>query len=57
MTRLFAALALVALMGCGADGPPIRPPADLGVSIGSGGVSTSARVSGSSGPVTVSVGL
>jgi hypothetical protein len=50
-------LALAALAACGAAGEPLRPTANLGLSIGSGGVQTNASVGASQGPVTVSVGL
>ncbi|MBT8411301.1 MAG: hypothetical protein KJP02_05830 [Octadecabacter sp.] len=56
MTR--AALAfctLVLFAACGADGAPFRPTADAGVSIGTGGVSTSASVGATNG--TFSMGL
>ena len=55
--RWFAIVALVAVAACGADGEPIRPVANVGVTLGSGGVSTSASVGASAGPVTVAIGL
>ena len=57
MTRILAALALVALAACGADGEPVQPTANLGINVGTSGVSTSASVGVSTGPVTVNVGL
>jgi len=56
--KIFAALGLIAVLAsCGADGAPLRPSANLGLSIGPDGVTPSANVSANSGPVTVSVGL
>ncbi len=57
MKPLAAFLALVILAGCGADGAPIRPKANVGVGIGPNGLTTSARVGANKGPVSVSVGL
>ncbi len=48
---------VVMLASCGAQNDPIRPTANLGLSIGSGGVTPSANVSAQSGPLTVSLGL
>lgn len=53
MTRAALILAVVALTGCGADGPPITPSVNTTVSVGSEGVRTSTGVTVSSGPVTV----
>lgn len=53
MIRVICALSLLGLIGCGADGAPIRPTADANVSIGTGGISTSAGVSISKGPISV----
>ncbi|MEL6609453.1 MAG: hypothetical protein AAFO93_11145 [Pseudomonadota bacterium] len=56
--RLVIGLAVAALLAsCGADGEPIRPSANVGVSLGSGGLSTSASVGASQGPVSIRVGL
>ena len=49
-------LLLVVLAGCGADGAPFKPSANLGLSIGSNGVTTNASVGASNGPVTISIG-
>lgn len=57
MKRLLALGSFALLVGCGADGAPIRPEARVGVSLGSEGVSSSAQVTASQGPLTVSVGL
>jgi len=55
--RILSALALVAgLTACGADGPPIRPTAGIGVSVGTGGVSVGGSVGANVGGVNVSVG-
>jgi hypothetical protein len=48
---------LLALAGCGADGEPVRPTANAGVSINSNGIYPSARVGVSTGPFWLSLGL
>ncbi len=55
MRKLAAILGLIALAGCGAAGAPLRPVANLGLSFGSGGVSTSCSVGGTNGTVSVNV--
>ncbi|MFQ1699470.1 hypothetical protein ACJ5NV_02630 [Loktanella agnita] len=45
------------LAGCGADGAPMRPSANVGMSVGSNGVSTSTVVGASNGTVSVGVGF
>ena len=50
-------IAILALGACGVDGEPIRPSANVGVSIGKGGVNTSASVGASKGPFSVILGL
>ncbi|MBE0414439.1 hypothetical protein [Yoonia sp.] len=57
MRRLALIIVVGALAGCGADGPPWRPSANVGLSLGSGGVSPSASLGASNGPVTVGVGF
>ncbi len=57
MTTVLKALALLALVGCGAAGEPLRPTANLGLSIGSNGVTPSASIGAQSGPVSINVGL
>lgn len=49
--------AMVILAGCGADGPPFVPTLSTGLTVGTGGVSTSTRVGASNGTVSVGVGL
>lgn len=46
-----------ALAACGADGAPMRPSANVGMSVGSNGVSTSTVVGASNGTVSVGVGF
>ncbi|MEP4195644.1 MAG: hypothetical protein ABJL99_08415 [Aliishimia sp.] len=54
MTRkIFALVACVGLMGCGADGEPVQPTANLGVSVSNSGVHTGARVGVSKGPLSI----
>ena len=55
MKPLYALAVLVVLAACGADDPPFRPTGSVGVSVGSGGVTTGATVGATNG--TVSVGL
>ncbi|MBQ2261215.1 MAG: hypothetical protein II336_07610 [Loktanella sp.] len=54
-------LALIALLttfaACGADGPPMTPNANVGLSLGSGGIGTYGSVGASNGRVSVGVGL
>ncbi len=61
MKRVFelgAGLTLLAfLAGCGADGEPITPTLGANVNIGPGGVSTSATVGVSNGPVSIGISL
>lgn len=57
MKRVALILGAVALVGCGAAGEPIRPTANLGLSIGSGGVTPTASVGAQSGPVSINIGL
>jgi len=57
MKKTLTILGLVALVGCGAAGEPIRPTANLGLSIGSNGVTPTASVGAQSGPVSINVGL
>lgn len=54
MVLVFAILGLVA---CGADGDPIRPTANAGVSISSGGIYPSASIGVRSGPLWLRLGL
>ncbi|MEM7295365.1 MAG: hypothetical protein AAF330_01870 [Pseudomonadota bacterium] len=57
MKGLTAIVLLALVAACGADGPPIRPTADIGVSIGSDGVSTTTNFRAKVGPVSVDVAL
>ena len=43
------------LAACGADGAPFRPMGNLGLSLGSNGVSTSCTVGTTNGTVSVAV--
>ncbi len=49
--------ALAFLASCGVDGAPLQPTANAGISIGTGGVKTSASVGAKKGPVSIKVGL
>ncbi|MDP5084503.1 MAG: hypothetical protein NWQ23_03710 [Yoonia sp.] len=57
MKRIALILMIAALAGCGADGAPWTPSANLGLSIGTGGVSTGASLGASNGTVSVGVGI
>jgi len=50
-------LACLVLVGCGADGEPVKPTAKLGIGVGSNGLSTALRLGTKAGPGSVSVGL
>ena len=56
MTKTIYAFCVLAFVAaCGANDPPIRPTANAGVSIGTGGVSTNVGVGATNG--TLSFGL
>ena len=57
MKRIALMLAVAALAACGADGAPFTPNASVGLSVGTNGVSTGARVGASNGTVSVGVGI
>lgn len=57
MKRIALILTIAALAGCGADGAPWTPNANVGLSVGTGGMSTGASVGASNGTVSVGVGL
>ena len=57
MKPIISVLALAALISCGAAGEPVRPSANLGVSIGPNGVTPSASVGAQSGPLSINLGL
>lgn len=57
MKQIVLILVVASLAGCGADGAPMRPNANVGLSVGTGGVSTSASVGASNGTVSVGVGF
>lgn len=49
-------LACLALAGCGADGEPVQPTANVGVGVSSSGVHTGASVGVRKGPWNLSWG-
>ncbi len=53
MIRVMFTLAIFALAGCGADGPPITPSVNTTVSVGGEGLRTSTGVTVQKGPITV----
>ncbi len=57
MIRALAFIGLVVLAACGADGEPITPSLNAGLSVGSSGVNTNVSVGAKSGPVAINIGL
>jgi len=57
MKRIALILTVAALAACGADGAPFTPSANVGLSLGSNGVTTGASVGASNGTVSIGVGL
>jgi len=57
MRRLALILTLSVLAACGAESPPFTPSANVGLSMGSNGVSTGASLGASNGTVSVGVGF
>jgi hypothetical protein len=55
--RIAALLSLLALAACGADGPPMRPSAGVGMGVSDGGVSFGGGFGASNGTVSVGLGL
>ncbi|WP_342078075.1 hypothetical protein [Yoonia sp. SS1-5] len=57
MTRIVLILGVMAMAGCGANSAPFTPNANVGLSVGSGGVSTSTSIGASNGTVSVGLGF
>ncbi len=57
MKFALSGFALLVLVSCGAAGDPLKPRANLGVSIGPNGVSPSASVGASNGPFNIGLNL
>jgi len=57
MRVFFALILLSTIAACGADGEPVRPSVNAGVSITPSGVNPSVSVGTRVGPVGVSIGL
>ncbi|MFO8127226.1 hypothetical protein [Yoonia sp.] len=57
MKRIAMVFTLAGLAGCGADGAPFMPRANVGPSGGTSEVSTGASVGASNGTVSVGVGI
>ena len=55
--RIAALLGLLALAACGADGPPMRPSASVGMGVGDSGVAFGGGFGASNGTVSVGIGL
>jgi hypothetical protein len=55
--RIVALLGLLALAACGADGPPLRPGASVGVGVSDGGVDLDGAFGVTDGTVSVGLGL
>ena len=52
---MFGVLAILA--ACGADGEPVQPTANVGVSVSTSGVHAGASVGVRKGPLAISLGL
>ncbi|MEM6340106.1 MAG: hypothetical protein AAF729_03065 [Pseudomonadota bacterium] len=57
MIRILTVLVGLGLAGCGVDGEPTQPTADLSIGIGDSGVHTAARVGVRKGPFSVKWGV
>lgn len=57
MRVLVAFLVLLGVAACGADDPPIRPTANVGVSIGPNGITPNASVGARRGILSVGLNL
>jgi len=55
--RILASLALLGLMGCGADGEPVQPTMNATVAVTSNGVYPAVGVGLHQGPVSVFFGF
>lgn len=55
MKQVAFMVVLALFAGCGADAPPLEPNANVGLSVGSNGVNTTAGIGASNG--TFSIGL
>ncbi len=55
MRAILAVIGLAVLASCGADGGPMTPTAALGMSVGTGGVSTGAAFGLSNNNVSLAV--
>lgn len=53
MIRTVAALSLMALAACGADGEPVQPTMNAGISLGTTGVGTHVGVGLRKGPLSM----
>ncbi|MDO6590791.1 MULTISPECIES: hypothetical protein [Rhodobacterales] len=57
MKNIALILAIAALAGCGADGAPWTPSANVGINAGTGGVSTSTSLGATNGTVSIGANL
>ena len=57
MRAILVGLGMMALLGCGVDGEPVRPSVNTTVSAGSGGVHTSVGTGVRVGGVNLGVGV
>lgn len=53
MKQIALFIFLATLAGCGADGAPLTPAANVGLNFGTGGVSTSTSVGATNGTFSV----
>jgi hypothetical protein len=54
--KIKTAILCLVLAGCGADGPPFRPTASVGVGLGTSGASVNCNLGTSNGTVSVNIG-
>ncbi|MBU2994183.1 hypothetical protein Q4555_07600 [Octadecabacter sp. 1_MG-2023] len=57
MRPVFVILTAVTLAACGADGEPVRPTANAGVSIGPNGITPNASIGATNGTFNVGLSL
>lgn len=56
MRTAILVLSLLAVAGCGADGEPVQPTRDATITLTDAGLSGTARLGITQGPLTVSIG-
>ena len=51
-----ATVCALVLAGCGADGEPVQPTANVGIGVSGNGVSVGTTVGVKNGPINISIG-